>query len=288
MARIRTIKPEFPESESIGRLTRDARLLFIQLWTIADDYGRCRAGPRLLAGKLYPYDEDALHLIGGWLDELETNDLVIRYVVEGNQYLEVVNWAKHQRVDNAGKSNVPPRPDSVQQISRSEIPRTAESSGDSPLDLGPRTKEGNGSPPPDKPAVRVTGFDEFYSAYPKHVDRRDAERKYADAVKAGVLPERLLAAAKAYANRCRCDKTEAQFIKSPAVWLKKGCWDDEDARGPPAAAAGFRKAAPDDERWPELSAMWAADHGGKPPLRIEWQFPDSYFARLSKKSEHAA
>ena len=41
MARIRTIKPEFPQSESIGALTREARLLFVLLWTIVDDSGRC-------------------------------------------------------------------------------------------------------------------------------------------------------------------------------------------------------------------------------------------------------
>lgn len=35
MARIRSIKPEFPQSESIGKLSRDARPLFVLLWTIA-------------------------------------------------------------------------------------------------------------------------------------------------------------------------------------------------------------------------------------------------------------
>ena len=43
MPRIRTIKPEFPQSETIGRLSRDARLLFLQLFTLVDDAGRARA-----------------------------------------------------------------------------------------------------------------------------------------------------------------------------------------------------------------------------------------------------
>jgi hypothetical protein len=37
VGRIRSIKPEFPQSESVGRLSRDARLLFVQLWTICDE-----------------------------------------------------------------------------------------------------------------------------------------------------------------------------------------------------------------------------------------------------------
>ena len=51
MARIRTIKPEFPQSESMGRVSRDARLLFVQLWCICDDHGRTRAASRMLADR---------------------------------------------------------------------------------------------------------------------------------------------------------------------------------------------------------------------------------------------
>ena len=59
MARIRTIKPEFPQSESMGRVSRDARLCFVMLWTIADDSGRLRGNSRMLASLLFPYDDDA-------------------------------------------------------------------------------------------------------------------------------------------------------------------------------------------------------------------------------------
>lgn len=58
--RIRTIKPEFWVSESMGRLSRDARLIFVGLWSLADDYGRFRADPRLIAGQLLPYDPDEI------------------------------------------------------------------------------------------------------------------------------------------------------------------------------------------------------------------------------------
>ena len=39
MARIRTIKPQFWDDLKIGRLSRDARLLYIGLWNFADDLG---------------------------------------------------------------------------------------------------------------------------------------------------------------------------------------------------------------------------------------------------------
>src|SRR5437899_1036987 len=51
MGRIRSIKPEAPQSESLGRVSRDARLLFFMLFTVVDDDGRCRASPE------WPFDE---------------------------------------------------------------------------------------------------------------------------------------------------------------------------------------------------------------------------------------
>lgn len=107
MARIRTIKPEFPQSESTGRLSRDARLLFVQLWTIVDDAGRTRAASRMLASLLYPYDDDAPNLIDGWLDELVAEGCVELYEVDGATYLEITNFLKHQKIDRPSKSKLP-------------------------------------------------------------------------------------------------------------------------------------------------------------------------------------
>ena len=107
MARIRTIKPEFPHSESMGRVSRDARLLFVQLWTLCDDEGRARGASKLLARLLYPYDDDAPGLIDGWLDELEREGCVLRYEVDGGSFVQVCNWTTHQKIDKPGKSKFP-------------------------------------------------------------------------------------------------------------------------------------------------------------------------------------
>lgn len=137
MARIRTIKPEFTQSESIGRVSRDARLLFVLLWTFVDDHGRCRGSSRLLAANLYPYDDDVIPLIDAWLAELEKEGHIRRYDVEGSTYLDIPGWAKHQRIDNAGKSKIPECPPNFA-ADRGEIPQPAADRG---LDLGPRTKD---------------------------------------------------------------------------------------------------------------------------------------------------
>lgn len=112
MARIRTIKPEFPQSESMGRVTREARLCFILLWTIADDSGRLRGNSRMLSSLLYPYDIDAGKKIDGWLDELELERCILRYQSDSkDHYIAILNWHSHQKIDKPSKSKIP-EPDS--------------------------------------------------------------------------------------------------------------------------------------------------------------------------------
>jgi len=133
MPRIRTIKPEFPQSESIGRVSREARLCFILLWTLADDDGRLRGNSRMLASLLYPYDDDAPSLIDGWLDELIREKMIVRYKVDGQSYVAIYNWLKHQKIDHPSISKFP-GPDEPSAILAN--PREP-----SPLDQGPRTKD---------------------------------------------------------------------------------------------------------------------------------------------------
>lgn len=112
MARIRSIKPEFPHSESMGRVSRDARLTFIELWTLADDVGRLRGNSRMLASLLFPYDDDAKDLIEGWLGELDRENCITRYVVDDTSYVQICKWLMHQKIDKPSGSKLPPPPES--------------------------------------------------------------------------------------------------------------------------------------------------------------------------------
>jgi len=139
MGRIRTIKPEFPQSESIGKVSRDARLLFILLWTLCDDSGRTRAASRMLASLLYPYDDDAPSLIEGWLGELEAQECIVRYEVHGHAYLHVCKWGEHQKIDKPSRPKFP-GPEEAREGSRG----LGEASRKVALDQGPRTKDQGG------------------------------------------------------------------------------------------------------------------------------------------------
>jgi hypothetical protein len=134
MARIRTIKPELPQSESMGAVSREARLLFILLFTVVDDEGRARAASRLLASLLYPYDDDAPTLIDGWLRELERGKHIRRYEVDGSTYLDIPKWLDHQKIDRPTPSRLPPYEPSI--ASPRESSRALDD-GPRTLDLGP-------------------------------------------------------------------------------------------------------------------------------------------------------
>jgi hypothetical protein len=92
----------------MGAVSRDARLLFILLWTIADDSGRLRGNSRLLASLLFPYDADSRNLISGWMAELEREKCLIPYEVGGHSYVQITNWSNHQKIDKPSGSKFPP------------------------------------------------------------------------------------------------------------------------------------------------------------------------------------
>jgi hypothetical protein len=70
------------------------------------------------------------------------------------------------------------------------------------------------------------GFDEFWQAYPKRINKQDAVRKFDIALKSGVEKTLIIEAAKRYATAT--STTEKRYIKAPDVWLHKGCYDDEE------------------------------------------------------------
>jgi hypothetical protein len=225
MARIRTIKPEFPQSESMGRVSREARLCFIQLWTLADDSGRLRGNSRMLASLLYPYDDDAPALIGGWLDELEKEGCVQRYQLDGDRYLAVCAWGKHQKIDKPTASKLPAPLDS----SRGFANVREVSSGDQGVGKGSLDQGADHS----SPVGESGGFEQFWETYPRK-EGKAAARKAFDKLKPDkALLAQMLAAVAVQRMSPGWVKDGGQFIPHPATWLNGKRWEDAS----PAATA---------------------------------------------------
>ncbi len=111
--RIRTVKPEMWADEKIGALTRDQRLVFVGLITMADDAGRLRALLAAILGHVLPYDTDVTpDVLDGWLGRLADVGLIVRYEHQGVPYIAITGWARHQRIEKPSPSPLPaPPPD---------------------------------------------------------------------------------------------------------------------------------------------------------------------------------
>ncbi len=105
--RIRSLKPFVWHDEKVGAVSRDARLLFVGLITMADDDGRFRTLPAVICGHAYPYDDDAVRKVPRWLEELSDAGLVALY---GDHYGCLPTWTVHQRISHHVPSLLPPPP----------------------------------------------------------------------------------------------------------------------------------------------------------------------------------
>ncbi len=111
MARIRTIKPEFWDDETIGLLPRDARLLFVATWNLADDEGLLRWTAAYLKASVFMYDDDIdIAAVEGLMAAVVERGLIFPYRGgKAQQRLAyVVNFQKHQRINRPSPSKLPP------------------------------------------------------------------------------------------------------------------------------------------------------------------------------------
>ncbi|MDK9494351.1 hypothetical protein QEZ40_000223 [Streptomyces katrae] len=109
MARIRTIKPEAFESEDLAAVDVTAVLTFFGLLTQADDSGRFRDHPAIIAGRLWALrPEHTPAHVAHDLEQLAEAGLVCRYTgCDGKSWLHIVTWDRHQKINRASESRLP-------------------------------------------------------------------------------------------------------------------------------------------------------------------------------------
>nr|DAY97409.1 MAG TPA: replisome organizer [Caudoviricetes sp.] len=137
--RIRTIRPEFYQSESVGSMTWKARLVFINLWSYVEDNGVNLDNPRLFRGQCMPYDDSVLDDIEDAFAELEQCGSIIRYERDGKRFLFIPGFEKWQNIQRPGTCHYLP-PDGWDKRGCKIIPEDSgqlqEHSCESPEDSG--------------------------------------------------------------------------------------------------------------------------------------------------------
>lgn len=108
MARKRMISPEIWESQDFSQLSDVAKIVFISLFSHADDEGRGRADPTFIKNITFPYDENRrVADIKSALSEIARCMSVQFYSVNGIEYYFMTSWERWQKVEKPSKSKLP-------------------------------------------------------------------------------------------------------------------------------------------------------------------------------------
>lgn len=107
MPRARNIKPAFYKNEALAECSPLARLLFSGLWCIADREGRLEDRPKRIRVEILPYDDGS---VDDMLQELHESGFILRYESNGQRYIQVLNFSKHQNPHHKEQPSTIPAP----------------------------------------------------------------------------------------------------------------------------------------------------------------------------------
>jgi len=110
MASRRMIDPQIWQSETFAGLTLRQRLLFIGLFSNADDQGRLRGHPSLIRSMVFPYEDVSLADIKTDLAAIAGVESIVVYPVDGKDCIQIVKWWQYQAPQWAYPSKIEAHP----------------------------------------------------------------------------------------------------------------------------------------------------------------------------------
>jgi len=236
MARARNIKPGFFTNDLLAETGPEGMILFAGLWTMADRKGRMEDRPRRIKAEVLPYfdvDVDAL------LSALAARGFIARYAVNGTNYLQIVNFTKHQNPHVNERDSSIPAPEehgaSTVQAPEEHQSTRAESitntgihndnppivppvGGENVIDLRARRTKPRASPD-------MGAFDAFWALYPRKVGKKGAMVRWQRIVASGVTPKTIMDGLDLWLPEFAA--REAKYVPHPTTWLHGAGWEDE-------------------------------------------------------------
>lgn len=249
--RIRSIKPEILEDERSAGLDSDAWRLWVSMWLVADDYGRLRGAIPWLEGQVF-WLWKPRESLAKLLESLEKARLIVRYEVDGQNYIEIRNWAKHQKVDHPGKPRIPSPPlqsNTSNQLVNNESSRDSRESVD-------KTRE---SLAPDQdqrpttndlflePSAKARKFDlqKIADRYPRRKGIAPGLAKLKAVVKTQEDYDAVLAGMERFCAEVRRKQTEIEFLPYFSTWVNAKAWEDGDDLPLPSVPGANRRDSED-------------------------------------------
>jgi hypothetical protein len=114
------IDPGIWQSEDFGHLSTLAKLVFVGLFSQADDDGRGRGKAQYIKNTLFPYDDELTSAdVKKALDEIATYMSIKFYESDGSEYYVLTNWKAWQKVEKPTPSRLP-NPDDCEETVRGQ------------------------------------------------------------------------------------------------------------------------------------------------------------------------
>jgi uncharacterized protein YlbG (UPF0298 family) len=223
MARARNIKPAFFQNEDLAELKPIERLAFIAMWTVADYRGCIEYRAKRLKIQLLPYDNCDIDLI---VTNLEQSRFITTYTVNGQNYIKILNFEKHQNPhpnEKKSGSTIPDIDESNCNINKLQtIVTNHDKDGINRADsLIPITD----SPLPiTSTEVIEDYFQDFWYKYPKKVGIQAARKAWN---KANPDIIKVIDAINWQRETKQWQAEDGKYIPNPATYLNQGRWMDE-------------------------------------------------------------
>lgn len=210
----RIIKESICTSDSIDTLGWFDEVLFYRLIVNCDDFGRFDGRTAVIKNRLFPLKDNlTLKSVETAINKLARAGLITPYISGGKPFLFLPTWNEHQSI--RAKRSRYPEPEIIcnqMQADESKCSRNPIQSNPNPI---------RESEPVD---ATDEAFNEFWSAYPKKVGKKEAQKAFAKVPKADW--PKLVPAVEAQIKSKQWQKDNGQFIPHPATWLNQGRWED--------------------------------------------------------------
>ena len=153
----RIIKESICRSETLNGLSWFEEVFFERLIVNCDDFGRFDARPSILKSYLFPLKANITEKsILETLNKLSTVGLIDTYIFDGQPYLQLKTWERHQRI-RAKRSKFPSPDDNCCQLTSIDV-----NSRRNPIQSNP-----NPNPNPNPKGAFALVFEEAISEYPE-------------------------------------------------------------------------------------------------------------------------
>ena len=228
----RVIRDELLTSERYWAVSNEAKLLYIHLILNVDDTARFSGKNFTLRTSCFPGQAmEAAHM-ERMLDELQNNDLIRLYVVDGERYVFVPRFKQRLRFIN---SRFPEPPNEINDlvIKKSDSSQTKDrlEYDSRPLKLREEKRREELHMQPSVAKVKANHlpkdyrFDEFWDAFADKRGKEPAKEAWSKLNHSDQLVDEIIAGAKRYVEY-RKDMDRKKW-KMPQGWLNDKRWEDE-------------------------------------------------------------